>query len=105
MHQPYYFAAYFEIDTISAGAAVGSAKESLGVGGIDKVHLDALILRRIGEEVSGAAKGGGGRDDSVAGTRQVLHREGRNGLAGADRRPPTRRASAGSTGGRHVSFC
>jgi hypothetical protein len=65
---------------VGAGPLIRGPPEVLGIGGIHKADLDALVLQRVGEQVPGAAVERGRGDNIVAGPGQVLEGVGRGGL-------------------------
>ena len=84
----------FDVEDADAGVGERLAEDGLGVraelGGdrllgerlVEEFHLDAHLLHRDGEEVRGAAVDRRGREDVVAGLREVENRVEVGGLAG-----------------------
>jgi len=85
------------LGVVAARFGVGGAAEILGIGRIDKAHLDPHgPHHRVQEQVPGTAIEVGRADEIVAGLRDVVDAEHRGCLAGAERQcrnPPSSAAT------------
>jgi hypothetical protein len=66
-----------------AGVFIDSLTDTLRIGGIDELHLDAEPRQSVMEEIVGAAVEEAGGDDILAGTGDIEHRIGGSRLAGS----------------------